>query len=105
MKQVIEIINKLENTSGTNAPTIDAARSDIKGQNLQTQQAGVSFADNVISLFKALNVSYEIKKENSKEESPYDPEFVKKIVERSENVKRGNVVEYTPELKRQWFGK
>jgi|JI91814BRNA_FD_contig_41_462511_length_414_multi_1_in_0_out_0_1 hypothetical protein len=59
----------------------------------------------LIAIFKALNVSYEIKKENSKEESPYDPEFVKKIVERSENVKRGNVVEYTPELKRQWFGK
>ena len=59
----------------------------------------------LIAIFKALNVSYEIKKENSKEESPYDPEFVKKIVGRSENAKRGNVVEYTPELKRQWFGK
>ena len=46
-----------KNTSDTNAPTIDVARSDIKGQNLQTQQAGGSFADNVISLFKALNVS------------------------------------------------
>ena len=60
----------------------------------------------LVAIFKALNVSYEIKKENSKgEESPYDPEFVKKILERSENAKRGNVVEYTPELKRQWFGK
>ena len=59
----------------------------------------------LIAIFKALNVSYEIKKEYNKEESPYDPEFVKKIVERSENAKRGNVVEYTPELKRQWFGK
>ena len=59
----------------------------------------------LIAIFKALNVSYEIKKEDSKEESPYDTEFVKKIVERSENAKRGNVVEYTPELKRQWFGK
>ena len=60
----------------------------------------------LIAIFKALNVSYEIKKENSKgEESPYDPEFVKKIVKRSEKAKRGNVVEYTPELKRQWFGK
>ena len=34
----------------------------------------------LIDIFKALNVSYEIKKENSKEESPYDPEFVKKIL-------------------------
>ena len=32
----------------------------------------------LIAIFKALNVSYEINKENSKEESPYDPEFVKK---------------------------
>ena len=47
-----------KNTSDTNAPTIDVARSDIKGQNPQTQrQTGVSFADNMISLFKALNVS------------------------------------------------
>lgn len=45
-------------TSGTNAPTVDVARSDIQGQNPQTQwQTGVSFADNMISLFKALNVS------------------------------------------------
>ena len=34
----------------------------------------------LIAIFKALNVTYEIKKENSKEESPYDPEFVKKIL-------------------------
>ena len=34
----------------------------------------------LIAIFKALNVSYEINKENSKEESPYDPEFVKKIL-------------------------
>ena len=36
----------------------------------------------LITIFKALNVSYEIKKENSKEEeSPYDPEFVKMVLE------------------------
>ena len=35
----------------------------------------------LVAIFKALNVSYEIKKENIKEEeSPYDPEFVKKIL-------------------------
>ena len=50
----------------------------------------------LIAIFKALNVSYEIKKENSKEESPYDLEFVKKIVERSENAKRGNVTTIDP---------
>ena len=36
----------------------------------------------LIAIFKALNVSYEIKKENSKEEeSPYDLEFVKMVLE------------------------
>lgn len=51
----------------------------------------------LVAIFKALNVSYEIKKENRKEEeSPYDPEFVKKILERSENVKRGNVTTIDP---------
>ena len=36
----------------------------------------------LIAIFKALNLSYEIKKENSKEEeSPYDPEFVKMVLE------------------------
>ena len=35
----------------------------------------------LIAIFKALNVSYEIKKENSKEERPYDPEFVKMVLE------------------------
>ena len=36
----------------------------------------------LIAIFKALNVSYEIKKENCKEEeSPYDPEFVKMVLE------------------------
>ena len=36
----------------------------------------------LIAIFKALNVSYEIKKEHSKgEESPYDPEFVKMVLE------------------------
>ena len=34
----------------------------------------------LIAIFKALNVTYEIKKENSKEESPYDPEFVKMVI-------------------------
>ena len=36
----------------------------------------------LIAIFKALNLSYEIKKEICKEEeSPYDPEFVKMVLE------------------------
>lgn len=51
----------------------------------------------LVAVFKALNVSFEVVKEkNKKEESPYDPEFVKKILERSENAKKGNVVEINP---------
>lgn len=35
----------------------------------------------LIAIFKALNVSFEVKKESGKKlESPYDPEFVKKIL-------------------------
>ena len=59
----------------------------------------------LIVIFKALSVSFEVKKDVKKEDKPYDPEFVKKILERSESAKSGNVIEYTPELKHQWFGK
>ena len=50
----------------------------------------------LIAIFKALNVSYEIKKENSKEESPYDPEFVKKIKKAS--TEKGRLVESAEDL-------
>ena len=59
----------------------------------------------LIALFKAMNVSFEVKKENKTEESSYNPEFVKRILERSESAKNGNVVKYTPELKQEWFWK
>jgi hypothetical protein len=68
-------------------------------------QADSKISKALVAIFKALNVTYEIKKEKTKVENTYDPEFVKKILERSESAKRGNVVEYTPELKHQWFGK
>jgi len=34
----------------------------------------------LVAIFKALNVTYEIKKEKTKVENTYDPEFVKKIL-------------------------
>jgi len=52
---------------------------------------------------KAFGIDFKV--EQTKEESPYDPAFVKKILERSENAKKGNTIEYTPELKKEWFGK
>ena len=49
----------------------------------------------LIAIFKALNVSYEIKKENSKEEeSPYDAEFVKMVLA-SRNEKGGKIIDPT----------
>ena len=53
----------------------------------------------LVAIFKALNVSYEIKKENSKEESPYDPEFVKMVLEaRKSNSRRVLDDSYKKEL-------
>ena len=47
----------------------------------------------LVAIFKALNVSYEIKKENSKEEeSPYDPEFVKMVL----NARKGKTKRINP---------
>jgi hypothetical protein len=77
--------------------------------NTFTIQADNKNSKVLIAIFKALGVSYEMKKQAKKEEtedeSPYDPEFVKMVLERAESAKRGNVVEYTPSLKEKWFGK
>jgi len=67
-------------------------------------QADSKSSKALIALFKAMNLTYEVKKSKSKEESPYNPEFVKKILEQSKSAKKGNVVKYTPELKQKWFG-
>ena len=37
-------------------------------------------------------------------EKPYNPEFVKMILERSENAKKGNVIPLTKELRKELFG-
>lgn len=57
-------------------------------------QADSKVSKALIAIFKAMNVSFEMKKDIKKEdESPYDPEFVKKILDRSQNAKKGNVLE------------
>ena len=62
-------------------------------------QADSKVSKALIAIFKALNVSYEIKKENSKEESPYDPEFVKMVLEaRKSNSRRVLDDSYKKEL-------
>ena len=46
----------------------------------------------LIAIFKALSVSFELKKDVKKEDKPYDPEFVKKILE-SRNEKGGKIID------------
>ena len=43
-------------------------------------QADSKISKALVAIFKALNVTYEIKKEKTKVENTYDPEFVKKIL-------------------------
>ena len=42
----------------------------------------------LIAIFKALNVSLEVKKDVKKEDKPYDPEFVKMVLESSKSNNR-----------------
>ena len=42
----------------------------------------------LISFLKAFDVSFEIKKDTKKEDKPYDPEFVKMVLEASKSNKR-----------------
>lgn len=51
-----------------------------------------------------LKVSYETMN-TEEDESPYDPEFVKMVLERAESARQGNVIEYTDELRKELFGK
>ena len=57
--------------------------------------------EKIKSFLSELKVSFKTKK---KKEKPYNPEFVKKILERSENAKKGNVVVFTDELRKELFG-
>lgn len=51
----------------------------------------------LVAIFKALDVVFEVKKEvKKKDESPYDPAFVKKILESAESVKNGGGIEVNP---------
>jgi hypothetical protein len=49
-----------------------------------------------------LNVSYKTKKK--KKEKPYDPEFVKMVLERAKSARQGNTVPYDENLKKELFG-
>ena len=52
---------------------------------------------------KELGIEYKTKKK--KKDKPYNPEFVKMILERSQSARQGNVVLYDENLEKELFGK
>lgn len=44
------------------------------------------------------------KSSSKKEDRPYDPEFVKMILERTESARQGNTVVYDEKLRKELFG-
>lgn len=63
-------------------------------------QADSKVSKALIAIFKAMNLTYEVKKSNSKDESTYDPEFVKKVLE--ERNKKGGII-YDEDYKKRLF--
>lgn len=57
----------------------------------------------LITIFDALGVPFEIKKDKKSTEDTYDAEFVKKVLERSKSAKKGNTVVYDEALKNELF--
>ena len=63
-------------------------------------QAEESRIDALIQYLRAYNYSFELK---HKKQKKYDPEFVAKIVERSQNVEKGEYQEYNSTIRTKWF--
>ena len=58
------------------------------------------------SFLEEMHITFEVKKPKvKKKDRPYDPEFVKKILERTESAKQGNTVVYDEKLRKELFGK
>lgn len=60
------------------------------------------------AFLEEMNITFEVKKPKSsskKEDRPYDPEFVKKILSSMEEYKAGNFLELTEDYKKELFGK
>jgi hypothetical protein len=51
---------------------------------------------------KAFDIEFKVKVEE--DESPYNPEFVKKILERAKSAREGNTVAYDEKLREELFG-
>ena len=54
---------------------------------------------------KELKVTYKTESKKKDKEKPYDPAFVKKILERVESAKHENTVIYDEKLRKDLFGK
>jgi hypothetical protein len=56
------------------------------------------------SFLEEMHITFEVKKPKvKKKDRPYDPEFVKKILESMEDYKNGNYAELTEEYKKKLF--
>lgn len=53
----------------------------------------------LIQILKAFDIAYEVKKDKQKSttEEPYDPAFVKMVLERSKNAHEGDTTRINPE--------
>ena len=58
--------------------------------------------EKIKDFLKDINVTFTSKK---KKEKPYDPEFVKMVLERTESAKQGNTIPYDEKLKQELFNK
>ena len=56
----------------------------------------------VKTFLKEMQIPFKTKK--TKKDKEYDPEFVKKILERGESARNGNTILYTEELRQELFG-
>jgi hypothetical protein len=59
------------------------------------ESADSTTTQKIKDFLKELKVAYKTKSKKDKEK-PYDPAFVKKILERAENAKRGNTITINP---------
>jgi hypothetical protein len=58
------------------------------------------------TFLEEMNITFEIKKPKvKKEDRPYDPIFVKKVLDSMQEYKEGNYVQLTEQYKKEVFGK
>jgi hypothetical protein len=60
------------------------------------------------AFLKELNITFEVKMPKSsikKDGKPYNPEFVKMIIDRTESAKQGHTIVYDDKLRIELFGK